>query len=214
SIQAAKPAAPPPGTAASEIGPQRNLLIAACAALLVVALAVGIWWKLHRSSDAPKATEPVTTAAVPPQSQPTPALAVPEPPPKPETKPESDSISSVPAPPPPTPVVPLPGPSKALAPPVVAAAPTPKAKTPALPLTPGNPASSAAAPVARAPQGDVVEAKLTDGLPFRIALEGDVGTSVDVGQPLHFRVLDGLEVNGVTVIAKGSMVTGSVAALA
>src|SRR5581483_6731929 len=77
SIKAAKPAAPPPGTAASEIGPQRNLLIAACAALLVVALAVGIWWKLHRSSDAPKATEPVTTAAVPPQSQPTPALAVP-----------------------------------------------------------------------------------------------------------------------------------------
>jgi len=63
-------------------------------------------------------------------------------------------------------------------------------------------------------QTDVVEATLTDGLPFRIALDDDVNTGADVGQPLRFRVLDGVEANGVTVIAKGSLVTGSVAALA
>ncbi len=54
---------------------------------------------------------------------------------------------------------------------------------------------------------------LTDGLPFRIALADDVPLDAEVGQPLRFRVLDGLEGGPVTVIAKGSIVTGAVAAL-
>jgi hypothetical protein len=55
--------------------------------------------------------------------------------------------------------------------------------------------------------------KLNDGLPFRIALLEDVPAEIDVDHALRFRVLDGLQVDGVVVIAKGSVVTGSVTSL-
>jgi hypothetical protein len=55
--------------------------------------------------------------------------------------------------------------------------------------------------------------KLNDGLPFRIALLEDVTADTEVDHALRFRVLDGLQVDGVVVIAKGSVVTGSVTSL-
>ena len=55
--------------------------------------------------------------------------------------------------------------------------------------------------------------KLNDGLPFRIALLEDVPIDTEVGHALRFRVLDGLQSGDVVVIAKGAVVTGSVAAL-
>jgi hypothetical protein len=59
----------------------------------------------------------------------------------------------------------------------------------------------------------MVPVKLSDAMPFRIALLDDVRTDTEVGQPLRFRVLDGLQADGVVVIAKGAIVTGAVAAL-
>jgi len=55
--------------------------------------------------------------------------------------------------------------------------------------------------------------KLNDGLPFRIALLEDVPVDVEVGHALRFRVVDGVQADDVVVIAKGAIVTGSVAAL-
>jgi hypothetical protein len=55
--------------------------------------------------------------------------------------------------------------------------------------------------------------KLTDGIPFRIALVEDVPIDAEVGRALKFRVLDGVQSGDTTVIAKGSIVTGSLADL-
>lgn len=52
--------------------------------------------------------------------------------------------------------------------------------------------------------------KLNDGLPLRIALLEDVPANAEVGTPLRFRVLDGIQSGDTVVIAKGSIVTGSV----
>jgi hypothetical protein len=54
---------------------------------------------------------------------------------------------------------------------------------------------------------------LRDGVPFRIALTEDVPLDAELGQTIHFRVLDGVEAGGMAVIAKGSVVTGSIAKL-
>jgi hypothetical protein len=56
---------------------------------------------------------------------------------------------------------------------------------------------------------ELVPVKLTDGLPFRIALMEDVPITAEVGLALRFRVLDGVQSGETTVIAKGSIVTGS-----
>jgi hypothetical protein len=58
-----------------------------------------------------------------------------------------------------------------------------------------------------------VPVTLTDGTPFRIALLEDVPSDAEVGRPLRFRVLDGVQSGDTTVIAKGSIVTGSLADL-
>ena len=60
---------------------------------------------------------------------------------------------------------------------------------------------------------EVVAVTLTDGLPFRIALMEDVPLDTEVGRTIHFRVVEGLQGGPATVIAKGSIVTGVVAAL-
>ena len=52
--------------------------------------------------------------------------------------------------------------------------------------------------------------QLNDGLPFRIALVENVPIDAEVGRPLRFRVLDGVRSGDATVIAKGSIVTGSI----
>ena len=51
---------------------------------------------------------------------------------------------------------------------------------------------------------------VNDALPFRIILTADVPSDAPEGQALRFTVVDGLQVNGNTVIAKGATVTGSV----
>ncbi len=55
----------------------------------------------------------------------------------------------------------------------------------------------------------MVPTKLSDGTPFRIALLDDVPVEAEVGLQLRFRVLDGVQSGSTTVIAKGSIVTGS-----
>jgi hypothetical protein len=55
----------------------------------------------------------------------------------------------------------------------------------------------------------LVPVTLNDGVPFRIALMDDVPVDAEVGLALRFRVLDGVQSGDTTVIAKGSIVTGS-----
>ena len=68
-------------------------------------------------------------------------------------------------------------------------------------------------PVPHAPAPELVPVKLNDGLPFRIALLEDVPADSEVGHVLRFRVLDGVQSGDLVVIAKGAIVTGSVAAV-
>ncbi len=95
------------------------------------------------------------------------------------------------------------------------------AKTSAAPpvFTPGGPAPPAraatVAPVNRfAAPAKLVPVKLTDGTPIRIALLEDVPSDAEVGRALRFRVIDDVQSGDTTVIAKGSIVTGSLADLA
>ena len=53
-------------------------------------------------------------------------------------------------------------------------------------------------------------ATVGDALPFRITLTADVPADAPEGQALRFTVVDGLQVDNNTVIAKGATVTGSV----
>jgi hypothetical protein len=89
-------------------------------------------------------------------------------------------------------------------------------KGPVQPQAASTPATPVAvAPVPRAPAvAETVPVKLDDGLPFRIALVDDVPIDTEVGHVLRFRVLDGVKSGDVLVIAKGAIVSGSVAALA
>ena len=196
-----------PPTGAKKTSSNRSILLGA-AGVVVVALAfAGAWWQTHRQSSAvPAPSAPVATAA---QSAPEPA---PVPQAEPETKNDAaDAVTSTAAPPPSTPAVPLSNKAKTVAPsPVVATKsplPPPVVAPPPAPVAP-------AAPVPRAPApAEIVPVKLNDGLPFRIALAEDVPSDVEVGHALRFRVLDGLQTDGVIVIAKGAIVTGAVTAL-
>jgi hypothetical protein len=80
-------------------------------------------------------------------------------------------------------------------------------------LTAATPVEVAAAPVPHAPAPETVPVKLIDGLPFRIALLEDVPLDTEVGHALRFRVLDDVQSNGILVIAKGAIVTGSLTSL-
>ncbi|HTC91220.1 MAG TPA: serine/threonine-protein kinase [Bryobacteraceae bacterium] len=192
-----------------------------CAAVVVIAV-LGAWWETHRQvvPAAPKSPQPVSTVAQSaPKPSPMPAAAVPET--KPDTAASNDATATIAptaAPPPLTPVNPLPNKLKtpALPPPVVAPPSDAKTKPPVQPQA----ATTATAPVVVAPAprvpavAEIVPAKLDDGLPFRIALVDDVPIDTEVGHILHFRVLDGVKSGDVEVIAKGAIVSGSVAALA
>jgi serine/threonine-protein kinase len=203
-----------PGSIAKKTNVNRWIPLGATG-LAVVALAIaGAWWQTHRQSAAAPASTPVATAAPAPQPPPV-AAPLPEVAPEPETKNDTaDAIAPTAAPPPSTPIVPLVNKSKTLPPPpvVVSKGPIqPRVVTPA----PVAPAVVAVAPAPRAPAvPEAVPVKLDNGLPFRIALVEDVPVDTEVGHALRFRVLDGLQSGGFTVIAKGAIVTGSVAALA
>ncbi len=214
----AQPAVASSAKTASATGNQtkpRLLFATASAAVLVIALA-GAWWQTHRTKPAPKQSAPAA-AAIPPASTPAPSPAPATPAIQPDAATNSaDTISPTAAPPPPTPIVPLGGKSKTPEPsPVLIAPPVPKLKPSVPPQVAANPAAPVAtAPAPHAPaQTAVVSVKLSDAMPFRIALIDDVRTDTEVGQPLRFRVLDGLTADGMVVIAKGAIVTGAVAAL-
>ncbi len=96
--------------------------------------------------------------------------------------------------------------------PARAAESTPPAPIPALPpvraeVTPAEtpkPAPHRPAVVATTPVA------VSDGLPFRVILTGDVTSDAPEGQAVRFTVVDGLQVGNNTVIAKGAIVTGAV----
>jgi serine/threonine-protein kinase len=96
----------------------------------------------------------------------------------------------------------------ATAPPV----PTPTEPAPAAPVFSPRPVAVAPVIPSAAP-AELVPVKLTDGIPFRIALLEDVPIDAEVGRALRFRVLDGVQSGQTTVIAKGSIVTGALADL-
>ncbi len=182
---------------------------------------LGAWWETHRQV-VPVAPKPAVNTAAQPAPKPSPMPAAAQPESKPETPPNNDvatTIAPTAAPPPPTPVVPLPNKAKtpALPPPIVQPSSDSKTKLPVQPQA----ATTAAAPVVVTPApraflavAETVAVKLDDGLPFRIALVDDVPVDTEVGHVLRFQVLDGVKSGDVVVIAKGAIVSGSVAALA
>ena len=209
-----------PGIDAKKTGANRWVLLGATGVAVVALAIAGAWWQTHRQSGAaPNPSAPVASTA-PPAPQPPPAAAaqpsdVAPAPTQPETKNDAaDAIAPTAAPPPSTPIVPLVNKSKTLPPPPVV---TPKGPVQPQVATsaPAVPAAVTVVPAPHAPAApEAVPVKLNDGLPFRIALMEDVPIDTEVGHALRFRVLDGLESGDVVVIAKGAIVTGSVAALA
>ncbi|HTB20262.1 MAG TPA: serine/threonine-protein kinase [Bryobacteraceae bacterium] len=208
---------PPPASSAPrrqepKKGSNKKLWAGVAGAAVVALAAAGAWLQVHKQSTAAPtpAPAPVATTAVPaPQPVPPPAPAEPAP---------ENTVPEVGAPPPSTPIVPLVSKLKTPAPPPVVTAPlTPKTKAAAQPQPiPGStaPVAVSTPPAPRAPApAELVPVKLNDGLPFRIALLEDVPVDVEVGHALRFRVVDGVQADDVVVIAKGAIVTGSVAAL-
>jgi cytoskeletal protein RodZ len=196
--------APPRQDAARKSGiPKALLLRAVCLAVLAVAI-LGTWWFTHQKQSA------VAVATPAPAPAPAPASATVTPPPS--SPPEAvtpKEVAPVPAAPSPakvknvTPIT-----TPVTAPPVAA----PVVTAPATPAAPPPPPPAAVAPVIRsAAPAPVVPAVLSDGTPFRIALVDDLPNTAEVGQELRFRVLDSVQSGDTTVIAQGSIVTGSVA---
>jgi serine/threonine-protein kinase len=204
----------------SKKGAKRGLSLGVTCAAVVVVAVLGAWWETHRQVIPPAPKSPVNTAAQSaPKPSPMPAPAAPAP--KPETAANNDvatTIAPTAAPPPSTPVIPFPNKLKtpALPPPIVTPSSDAKTKSPVQPQA----ATTATAPVVVAPTprvpavAETVPVKLDDGLPFRIALVDDVPTDTEVGHVLRFQVLEGVKSGDVVVIAKGAIVSGSVAALA
>jgi serine/threonine-protein kinase len=104
-----------------------------------------------------------------------------------------------PAPPPPQ-QHPAPAPKETLAPAPTVPVPVQPAPTPVV----------APPPVPAAPAAPTVTVAVTDGLPFTIELAEDVSNEVAAGTPLRFRATKEVVIDGVTVIAKGALITGQV----
>ncbi len=191
-------------------GTKSVLLLAGTCAVLVALAIGGAWWQTHRQVPAtPKAVAPLIASA--PPAPPTAPPAATEPQVVPETKNDStDAVSSTAAPPPSVAVTPLGNKAKTPVPPPVVTTTSPVQPK----ATVDSPVPPAVAPAPHAPAAtDLVSVTLNDGVPFRIALMDDVLNTMQVGQALRFRVLDGLQTGDVVVIAKGAVVTGAVASL-
>ena len=78
------------------------------------------------------------------------------------------------------------------------------------PVKTETPAAETPKPAPRRPAVALTPVTVDDALPFRMVLTGDVPSDAPEGQALRFTVVDGLQVNNSTVIAKGALVTGSV----
>jgi serine/threonine protein kinase len=189
---------------------KRWIIVAASAALLATAVA-GAWWKAHRpiASPAPVQLANSVSPATPSTPAPAPAAA----PPSDQASGTANPIAAAPPPPPGTPIASLGTQPELLAPPPVAMAKLSSRSKPA-PAPTAAPTIATTAPLARdSAPSEQLSITLTDGLPFRIALLDDVPADAEVGQVLHFRVLDDLQGGPVTVIAKGAIVTGEIADL-
>ena len=191
-------AAPPRQDALRKSGvPKAILLGAVCLAVLAVAI-LASWWPVRPKQAAVAVATPAPAAPVPapltvtpqpeplPQSEAPPAVAQVAPLVKPKP---AVTAKPVPAPPVSTPIVTAPEGPASPPPPPAAVAPVIRSTAPVLPVT------------------------LNDGTPFRIVLLEDLPSDAEVGRELRFRVLDNVESGDTTVIAKGSIVTGSVADL-
>ena len=99
------------------------------------------------------------------------------------------------------------------------AAPPPKASSGSATssVAPTPPATPRVAPEAVTPKPDSnpasegIELSVGDGLPLRVALAEDVPSGAPEGQPLTFRAVDDFRVGTTVLIARGALVTGSVA---
>jgi len=208
--------APPVQNASRYSGfPKPLMLGAVCAAVLAVSIA-GAWWSMRQKQTAAVVTAPAPVAS----TSPAPVAVAPAP-----TTPPAETLPQAEAPPQndepvPTPKEVVPVPAKPKPVPATKPAAAPPVTTPAGPavqpaVIPPPPAVAVAPvirPAAPAP-APLVPVELNDGIPFRIALVEDVPADAEVGRPLRFRVLDGVQAGDTTVIAKGSMVTGSLADL-
>jgi serine/threonine protein kinase len=207
-------AAPVQSTARKSGVPKAVWLGAVCLAVLAIAIA-GAWWLTRQKQTAAIVAAPApassNSSTVPsPATEPNPATTPPpdQPPAAPPATPEATAIPTEAAPPPSTPFIP---PASKAKMPVGPPIPTPTTKAPVRPQVAATPAPPIAAPavIPSPAPAELVPVKLTDGLPFRIALMEDVPITAEVGLALRFRVLDGVQSGETTVIAKGSIVTGS-----
>jgi serine/threonine-protein kinase len=78
------------------------------------------------------------------------------------------------------------------------------------PVKAETPPAESPKPTPRRPSVALTPLTVSDALPFRITLQSDVASDAPEGQALRFTVVDGLQANNDTVIAKGATVTGAV----
>jgi serine/threonine-protein kinase len=88
--------------------------------------------------------------------------------------------------------------------------PPPGAAIPPLPPVKAEPQPTETPKPPRRPTVALAPLTVGDALPFRIILAADVPSDAPEGQALRFTVVDGLQVDNNTVIAKGAIVTGAV----
>ena len=208
---ASKPAGPKPAPAKSSPSSTLVLLLLLLGAVLVASAGAGAWywWKSTHRPAPPYQAEVVSPPATTPAPENPPTQTAPVTPP--EATPPADASAppadgSAPAPKHKSSASkksPMPPPQFAPVLPPPAVAPPPKVDV----LPPAAPPKTApkTAPVVITP------VTVTDALPFRIALAQDVQADSLEGQALVFTVLDGFQIGGKTVIAKGAKVTGVVA---
>jgi serine/threonine-protein kinase len=205
-------ALPRQSTARKNGVPKAVWLGAVCLAVLALAIAAA-WWLTRQKQTAAIAAGPApassSSATTPsPDTAPNPATTPePEQPPPAPAAPESTAIPTEAAPPPSTPFTPPAIKARTPVPPPISAPTTKAPVRPQVAAAPAPPVAAAPAIPSVAP-AELVPVKLTDGLPFRIALMDDVPITAEIGLALRFRVLDGVQSGETTVIAKGSIVTG------
>jgi serine/threonine protein kinase len=207
------PVAPPPPQSTAQKSGVLKVVVLGVVCLAVLGLViVTAWWSMHKQVTVVTITSP---APVQPATPTQPSAQAQTPATPPAESPQSDAPPTAPqevaaplAAPAATNVkkaAPAPATKPVAAPPVSTAVATPP---PVAPVTPAP--VVAEAPVIRSPApAQLVPVTLNDGLPFRIALMEDVPINAEVGLALRFRVLDGVQSGETTVIAKGSIVTGS-----
>lgn len=215
----ASPATNPPPTTTPQTG--RRFLPLAATTVAVVAVSIGAAWWESRTTQAPRnsaASQTPAAAAIQPKTARAPIDT-------PPATPQPDALSSSPATEPaPVPVLAAPtAPVKPVQPITQAktAAPLIPAAPPATPppvvstSAPTPPTSPNPAPAAKpSTSQQTVPVTIGDGVPFSIALVQDLPAGAQVGHAVQFRVLSPVESGGIIVIAKGAIVSGSVASLA